>query len=236
MHQHENPWAGCDPVRKERGPGPRQRGRGGPWGGPWGGPPPWLGELFGQQWQGGRSGPWAAHAHRGGGSRRPRVRRGDVRTAILAVLGEAGEPTNGYQVIQQISERSNGHWKPSPGSVYPTIAQLEDEGLVEDAPAGRKALQLTDAGQRWLAEHDEEVAALWEPFTEQPEDEPDDLRQVIGQAVAAIVQIASTGTPDQRERAVRILADTRRRLYGVLADGSEEPDDEDVDGLGDEEE
>jgi DNA-binding PadR family transcriptional regulator len=148
-----------------------------------------------------------------------------VRTAILAVLGEAGEPANGYQVIQQIAARSNDHWRPSPGSVYPTIAQLQDEGLVEDAPTGRKALQLTDEGLAWLSEHGDEVAALWEPFAERPtEEEPDDLRKVIGQAVSAIVQIASTGTPDQRARAVQILADTRRRLYGVLADGPEADD------------
>ena len=83
-----------------------------------------------------------------GGGRRPRVRRGDVRSAILDVLARlATEPINGYQVIQQIAERTDGAWKPSPGSVYPTIAQLQDEGLVEDAPAGRKALQLTDEGR-----------------------------------------------------------------------------------------
>jgi DNA-binding PadR family transcriptional regulator len=190
-----------------------------------------LGELIGQQWgqqwppPGGRG-----HGRRGGGPRRPRVRRGDVRTAILAVLGEADEPANGYQVIQQIAARSHDQWRPSPGSVYPTIAQLQDEGLVEDAPTGRKALQLTEEGRDWLVEHEDEVSALWQPFAERPvEDEPDDLRKVIGQAVSAIVQIASTGTPDQRARAVRILADTRRRLYGVLADGpaGDETDDAD---------
>jgi DNA-binding PadR family transcriptional regulator len=154
-----------------------------------------------------------------------------VRTAILAVLAEAEEPTNGYQVIQQVTARSNGQWRPSPGSVYPTIAQLEDEGLVEDAPTGRKALQLTDEGRAWVADHQSEIDGLWAPFGDEgSEEEPDDLRQVIGQAVAAIVQIASTGTPDQRDRAVRILADPRRRLYGVLADGPEaesDPGDDD---------
>lgn len=226
----DNPWGACDPVRRQHGS--RSGGWGGSRPGGWGGGPPWLAELLGAAWtqQPGHTwagpGPWAPR--RGGGHRRPKVRRGDVRTAILAVLAEAGEPTNGYQVIQQISARSNGQWRPSPGSVYPTIAQLEDEGLVEDAPTGRKALQLTDEGRAWVADHQSEIDGLWAPFGDEGADEePDDLRQVIGQAVAAIVQIASTGTPDQRDRAVRILADTRRRLYGVLADGPDAEGDED---------
>ena len=92
------------------------------------------------------------------------MRRGDVRTAILDVL--AGGPMNGYQVIEQIAERTEGAWKPSPGSVYPTVQQLEDEGLVEGAEeAGRRLLRLTDAGRAWVSEHPEEVADTWRPFT-----------------------------------------------------------------------
>ena len=127
---------------------------------------------------------------------------------------------NGYQVIQQIAERTDGVWKPSPGSVYPTIAQLEDEGLVEDAPSGRKAVQLTTVGTAYVEEHPEEMAAVWAPFAEEPDDqEALDFKQVIGQTVGAIVQVATTGTPDQREKAIEILGDTRRRLYGLLAEG-----------------
>ncbi|MCW2828731.1 MAG: transcriptional regulator, PadR family [Marmoricola sp.] len=127
---------------------------------------------------------------------------------------------NGYQVIQQIAERTDGVWKPSPGSVYPTIAQLEDEGLVEDAPTGRKAVQLTTVGTAYVEEHPEEMAAVWAPFAEEPDDqEALDFKQVIGQTVGAIVQVATTGTPDQREKAIEILGDTRRRLYGLLAEG-----------------
>ena len=86
---------------------------------------------------------WPARTRRRAG---PRVRRGDVRVAILAVLAE--EPLNGYQVIQQIAERTDGAWRPSPGSVYPTISQLEDEGLVEgDDERGRRTLRLSDAGR-----------------------------------------------------------------------------------------
>src|SRR5690348_10863291 len=117
-------------VRRQRRSPEEGRGRGrghggrgrhdGPWGGPMRGPgfgpPPWVGYMSGPQ--------WAGPGSRGG--RRSRVRRGDVRPAILDVLGAAPEPLNGYQVIQQIADRTDGAWKPSPGSVYPTIAQLVD--------------------------------------------------------------------------------------------------------------
>ena len=147
-----------------------------------------------------------------------------MRVAILAVL--ADEPLNGYQVIQQIAEHTDGVWKPSPGSVYPTIAQLEDEGLVEDAPTGRKAVQLTDAGTTYVTEHPEEMAAVWAPFAEaEDDDEALNFKQVIGQTVGAIVQVATTGSPDQREKAIEILGDTRRRLYGLLAEGPEDSSD-----------
>jgi DNA-binding PadR family transcriptional regulator len=140
------------------------------------------------------------------------------------------EPINGYQVIQQIAERSNGVWKPSPGSVYPTIAQLQDEGQVEDAPTGRKTLQLTDTGRERVEAHADDIAAMWRTFEDDgAEDGSSDLRQVIGQTVGAIIQVASTGTPDQRDKAVEILADTRRRLYGLLAEGPEVDTDADQD-------
>lgn len=211
----DNPWAAeFEAVRRQRG---RGRGHGrhgfGPgWGGPMGGPPPWVAQMFGPQ--------WAGHGAGRGGRGRTRARRGDVRTAILDVLATSAEPINGYQVIQEIAERSNGTWKPSPGSVYPTIAQLQDEGLVEDAPEGRKTLRLTDAGRERVAAHADDIAAMWRTFDEdEAEDGSSDLRQVIGQTVGAIIQVASTGTPDQRDKAVEILGDTRRRLYGLLAEG-----------------
>ncbi|RNL63722.1 PadR family transcriptional regulator [Nocardioides marmoriginsengisoli] len=206
--------------RRGRGHGPHGRGE---WGGRPGdqsfGPPPWVTQMFGPQWGGGPGG--------GRGGRRTRVRRGDVRPAILDVLGAAGEPLNGYQVIQQIAERTQGVWKPSPGSVYPTIAQLVDEGFVEDAPAGRKTLQLTDAGRSYLADNADQVAAVWSPFDEDGSEEGHaDLRQVIKQTVGAIVQVASAGTPAQQAKAVEILADTRRKLYGLLAEGPESAEEE----------
>lgn len=224
-HRHDHAWAyACggdqEQVRRQRrGQGPFGGFAGG-FGGP-GGPPPWVGHLFGGGWGHGPGG-------RGRGSR---VRRGDVRTAILGVLHEQ-QGLNGYQVIQAISERSGGAWRPSPGSVYPTIAQLEDEGLVETVvDGGRKLLQLTAAGTDYVADHADELASVWEPFAEDDEPADEGLKPVMGQLMGALWQIVTTGTPGQQERAAEILADTRRRLYGLLADGPEG----DLDDLGDEE-
>jgi DNA-binding PadR family transcriptional regulator len=187
-----------------------------PWGGRGhrGGPPPWASALFGQPEQ----------------RRGPRVRRGDVRSAILGVLAEAkatGEHINGYQVIQQIAARSKGEWRPSPGSVYPTIQQLEDEGLIEtDEAGGRRAIRLTAEGDAWVAEHGEEVAAVWRPF----EDHADEsrggdfgktLKSEIGQVASAVWQLATQGSDAQRTAALDVLVETRRKLYGILADGPE---------------
>ena len=199
--------------------------RGGGWGafvpgvgGAWGkpghpGPPPWVAGLFGLA--------------QGEQQRGPRVRRGDVRAAVLDVVREGsqnGEPVNGYQVIQRIADRSDGAWRPSPGSVYPTIQQLEDEGLLATGEdAGRKVLRLTDAGRSYVTEHPEEMAAVWAPFDEEGEaDDGSDLKKVIGQTMAAIWQIASTGTTAQVEEAAQVLAETRRKLYTILAEGDPE--------------
>jgi DNA-binding PadR family transcriptional regulator len=161
--------------------------------------------------------------------RAPRARRGDVRAAILEVLRtshEAGEPVNGYQVIQQIAERSGGAWRPSPGSVYPTIQQLEDEGLVEaDDERGRRSLRLTEAGEVYVAENAEELADVWTAF-ESPREQHGggfaDLKPEIGQVMSAVWQIVTQGSERQRRDAVEILVETRRKLYGLLADGDEE--------------
>jgi DNA-binding PadR family transcriptional regulator len=135
---------------------------------------------------------------------------------VLAV-----EPMNGYQVIQQIAERSGGAWRPSPGSVYPTISQLEDEGLiVADQERGR-TLRLTPEGETYVAEHPEELAAVWASFDEEPvADAPDlsMLKSEMGQLVSAAWQIVTSGTDQQRKDAMAVLIETRRKLYGLLAD------------------
>src|SRR5215208_2384573 len=117
------------------------------------------GAPFGPPWWGG------ARTWRG-----PKARRGDVRAAILAVLAE--QPMNGYQIIQEIASRSGGAWKPSPGSIYPTLQQLEDEGLVTaDAQTGRRTFTLTDEGRTYVAEHADEVTAPWEAMTASADDD-----------------------------------------------------------------
>ncbi|GAB7003661.1 hypothetical protein JCM18899A_11320 [Nocardioides sp. AN3] len=190
-----------------------------PWGGGRshrGGPPPWAGALFG----------FTQPEQRRG----PRVRRGDVRSAILSVLAEAkasGEHVNGYQVIQQIADRSKGEWRPSPGSVYPTIQQLEDEGLIEtDEAGGRRAIRLTDQGDAWVAEHADELASVWRPFDAHADatrggEFGRTLKSEIGQVAGAVWQLATQGSESQRTAALDVLVETRRRLYGILADGPE---------------
>jgi len=168
--------------------------------------------------------------------RGPRVRRGDVRSAILDVLRDAAEreePINGYQVIQQIADKSNGAWRPSPGSVYPTIQQLQDEGLVEeDQERGRRTLKLTAAGATYVHENADQLNAVWVPFerSERADRESGadfaDLKPEIGQVMGAVWQILTQGSSQQRAAAVEILVETRRKLYGVLADGTEQEEDE----------
>jgi DNA-binding PadR family transcriptional regulator len=154
-------------------------------------------------------------------SKGPKVRRGDVRAAVLDVLST--QSMNGYQIIQEIAERTQGVWKPSPGSVYPTVQQLEDEGLVEGvASERRRLLQLTDEGRKYVEEHPDEMAATWQVFERVADEEPSDLKPAIGQMMGAVWQIVSTGTRQQRAEAAEILADTRRRLYGLLAEGDPE--------------
>src|SRR5829696_5354997 len=101
------------------------------------------------------AGPWGFPGHRG-----PRARRGDVRTALLVLLAE--EPRNGYQLMQEIEQRSDGVWRPSPGSVYPALQLLEDEGLVRVEGEGRKAYTLTDAGRAHVEENAAQLGAPWE--------------------------------------------------------------------------
>ena len=178
--------------------------------GTWGmfaGPPP-----FGPPWAGGRG--W-----RGG----PKARRGDVRAAILAVLAE--QPRNGYQIIQEIASRSGGVWKPSPGSIYPTLQQLEDEGLVRaEDESGRRAYVLTDEGRAYVDTHADELAAPWAAMSDAGEDDDGGLKPLVGQVAAAVWQIVAAGSPEQQAKGREALLDFRRRLYGILAEDDAEAD------------
>lgn len=169
-----------------------------------------------------RGGPFGLEAFglgfgRGGrGGRGPRRSRGDVRTAVLALLAE--QPMHGYQIIQEIGERSGGLWRASPGSVYPTVSQLADEGLVRVEKAdGRSVVHLTEQGRRHTEEHREALDAVWSTVGADAEDGFDELRVAGRELVGAVRQLAEVGTPTQVAEAVRLLAETRRRLYLLLA-------------------
>ncbi len=159
---------------------------------------------------------FAARGGPGGRGRRGQRSRGDVRLAVLALLSE--QPMHGYQIIQEITERSEGAWVPSPGSVYPTISQLADEGLVRtEKTDGRTVARLTEHGQTYVAEHRAELDAVWNTAAAAVDDEVSELRNTGQGLLAAAAQVARTGTPDQLTEATRLLAETRRQLYLLLA-------------------
>ena len=180
--------------------------------------PPWLRGAWG--WGGGPGGPgWGGGPS--GRSSRSRAGRGDVRAAILALLAEG--PRHGYQLMQDIADRSHGAWKPSPGSVYPALSALQDEGLVDDEKVeGRRVFTLTESGRAHVQERADELGAVFDGFEPEDESELADVRLLIAGVAAAAVQSLTSGTPAQAERARVILAQTRRDLYAVLADESEE--------------
>jgi DNA-binding PadR family transcriptional regulator len=166
-------------------------------------------------------GPWFGEP----GMRRmrgPRARRGDVRAAALALLAE--EPLNGYQIIQAISERSDDVWRPSPGSVYPALQQLEDEGLIraEAGEGGRRAYRLTDEGRSYVEAHPEEVRAPWDVVAGAVGDAAIEMRKLIGQLAMAAHQVLSAGTDAQVAQARQVLTDTRKALYRLLAADDED--------------
>jgi DNA-binding PadR family transcriptional regulator len=181
--------------------------------------------ALGRMWRRGAfGGPgWGPH---GRGRGRGRARRGDVRLALLRLI--ADEPRNGYQLIQAIEERSEGLWRPSTGSVYPTLSQLEDEGLIRSVEAeGNRRFEITDAGREHLESRADEPAP-WEPPKEESENPLAELIPLVVQVGKAVFQVASVGDRAQRDQARAVLTDTRRALYRILADdvSEDEPDDD----------
>ena len=142
--------------------------------------------------------------------------RGDVRTAILMLL--ADEPMHGYQLMQAIAERSDGRWTPSPGAIYPALNQLEDEGLVTmTADSGRKVAALTEAGYGQVQTARDTSP---DPFAGSGRNRPGrELHGLLQQLHGATRQVARTGTDTQVAAAEKILAEARRSMYLLLADG-----------------
>jgi DNA-binding PadR family transcriptional regulator len=188
----DGPWP--DDRRWPAGERSGRRGsRRGPGGG-WGGPGPWGGARFGG----------------------PRRARGDVRLAILAPLTE--QPMHGYQMIQEIAERSGGRWQPSPGSVYPTLQALEDEGLVRATRTDDKRVyELTDAGREQVEALGDRVRAPWDLDGDEAVGARE-LAEQMGQFAGAFKQVLRSGSPAQHARARDVLSDAKRALYQILAD------------------
>ena len=215
---HDEAWGGPGPrdPREHRG-GHRMRARvrgAAPWPGPVG---PFefgmRGRPFGPPRFGGRG---------------PRVRRGDVRAAILDLLAEGREeaqPWNGYQIIQEIGARTQGVWRPSAGSVYPALQQLEDEALIRAETAGddrRRMYTLTEEGRAYVEEHADELRASWDAVTGSVDAADVQLWETVRQVAVAVTQVAQAGSAAQVQQAAKILADTRRALYRILAADGEE--------------
>lgn len=178
--------------------GSHRGGPAGPWG--WGGFGP--GSGFGP--------------HRGGPHRGGRRARGDVRAVILLLLEE--QPRNGYGLMQEVEQRSSGAWRPSPGSIYPALAQLEDEGLIEPAEAEQgKAFALTAAGRQHVEDQRGRLGIPWEAATEGMPDGLHELRRAGGQLGVASMQVAQTGDPQLIAGARQILEDARKAIYRLLA-------------------
>lgn len=144
-----------------------------------------------------------------------RMGRGDVRAAVLALLAE--KPMHGYQIIHEIEERSGGTWKPSPGSVYPTLQLLADEGIIgAEESNGRKTYSLTDEGRR-MADAAADQPAPWEAPSSRDSGRATALPKAGIELAQAAAQVGRSGNPEQVKQAVAVLDEARRKLYSILA-------------------
>ena len=183
------------------------RGFGFPPGFPFGGGP--GGPGFGGQ------GGWGAGPGERGHRRGGRGSRPNVRPAVLALLLE--RPMHGYEMIQELESRTGGIWRPSPGSIYPTLQLLEDEGLIEAEEGGsRKRFALTEAGRA-----EAEAAAQnppWQEYGDESMSQVHDFRDAAFGIMNALKEVGFHGTPEQRTQALEILNETKRKLYALLAE------------------
>ncbi|MGC5171024.1 PadR family transcriptional regulator [Microbacterium sp. DT81.1] len=144
-----------------------------------------------------------------------RMGKGDVRSAVLALLAE--KPMHGYQIIQEIDDRSGGSWKPSPGSVYPTLQLLADEGLIlAEESNGRKTYSLTVEG-RAVADAAGDRSAPWEASSSRDSGRATALPKAGIDLAQAAAQVGRSGNPEQVKQAVAVLEEARRKLFSILA-------------------
>lgn len=144
-----------------------------------------------------------------------RMRRGDVKSAVIRLLNES--PMHGYQIIHEIESRSGGAWKPSPGSVYPTLQLLADEGLIVSHEAdGRRTYSLTDTGREYAAA-EQETPAPWMVGNERPSGPRSNLAQAGLKVAKTAAAVAHSGDADQMNKAAAILDDARKALSAILS-------------------
>lgn len=218
-HEHEHEAWG-----EEQGPGwgeGRGRGRGGFGRGDFGrrGPGPFW---FGPGRRGGPEGPFGPFGPFGddpfGGPPR-RQRRGDIRFALLELLAE--QPRHGYDLIKELERRFGGFYRPSPGSVYPTLQLLEDEGhLTSETVEGKRVYTITDSGRQLLSEREpgRHGGPGRPPFGPMGgREELGELRRSAGALVDVVMQAARHGTPEQVKAVIQILERARREVYSALA-------------------
>ena len=164
------------------------------------------------------------------GRRGPRARRGDVRAGILHLLADVDRPMHGYEMIRELQERSGGGWRPSAGSIYPTLQLLEDEGLVASTEdSGKRLYSLTDAGREEIASRGGQ--APWEEFNE-PSDSPwHEIKNAGMGLMAAAMQGTHAANEDQLRRIAATLREARTKIYRILGDdeGSEQDEASDTD-------
>jgi DNA-binding PadR family transcriptional regulator len=196
------------PEHGPGGPGPEPDFGLGPGTGLGFGPGPDFGFDFG-------FGPGARGRRRGSGRRGRRVRPGDVRAAILHLLAE--RPMHGYEMIQEIADRTQDAWRPSPGSVYPTLQLLDDEGLIvsSESEGSTKLFELTDKGR---AAAEKIKTPPWKQFAEGVDSNQVNLRAELAQLFGAVAQSAYVSTAEVQQRIVAILKNARREIYRLLAE------------------
>ena len=161
------------------------------------------------------------HRHDGEGwegrRRGGRMRRGDIRTAVLAILVE--EPGHGYDVIQRLEEKTSGAWRPSPGSVYPTLQLLEDEGLLRSVERdGKRVYEVTEQGRTEATQRIETAGGTpWE-IAGRNDTGAGEFRNAVRQLLVAARQVRDSGNEQQGERTVEILKRARKEIYTMLAE------------------
>jgi DNA-binding PadR family transcriptional regulator len=143
-----------------------------------------------------------------------RIHRGDVRDLLLAALLDG--PGHGYELMSRLEERTGGRWRPSPGSVYPTLQLLEDRGLVRGRDEnGRRIYELTDEGRE---EADAEKLSGLGLHGGPNGGKHLERREAIAQLRLAAKQIAIAGKVEQVEQATAIVQEARQQIYRLLAE------------------